>query len=555
VNEDMVSVLDKCIEEMEHGASLEACVAQYPALAAQLEPLLRLVLDIQSLGQEPAPPPLNLQAGRRRVLREAARLRVEQREQEHSKQSPWWLNLPALLRRSAAAAALASVLLVTILGAGTVAISANSLPGDALYPVKRIGEEVQLFLTLDEQRKAQLVDALDARRRQEALAVSSSQRVAELSFRGAVDSIEDGRWTIGGVPVRLSDETSVGDGVTVGSFVRVEVRSLSDGTLLALRIAVEPAAKPPRLTASPTPAAGEATPTELTVPSPTPTTTPTTRVVVQPASSTSTPSPTPTATESSTPSPTPTATDTPLPPRQVKIRFAGPIDEIGADTWTIDGRVVRVDANTSIDQSQAQAAVGATASVVAVRDDDGGLVAVSIIIEPPPQAPPEPFEFRGLIENYGADSWTVGGYSLAITPDTAVEGSPKQGLLAQVKAVRLGDGSLVAVQIVVQPPTEEVQFEGLIQSLAAGEWIVEGVIVRLDEETVVEGKPALGAMAEVQGLLLADGAVLALRIVIQPPVAATVTPSQAPATETPATLLRATEIPTLTETALSSIQR
>jgi hypothetical protein len=538
VNEDIESIFDECLKEIESGVSLEACVARYPSLAAQLEPLLRLALEIQSLGQEPAPAPLNLRAGRQRVLREAARLRNSQQQKERAGQAPWWLNLQGLMRRSAAAVALASVLLVTILGAGTVAISANSLPGDTLYPVKRISEEVQLLLTLGEERKAQLVERLDARRREEALAVSSTQRVADLSFRGKVEAVQHGQWNIGGVPVRVSDETLVGEGVQVGTFVRVQVRSLSDGTLLASSILAEPLAKPPQLTASPTPEE-TAAPTLAPTPSPTPTTSPTSRAPAQ-TMPTSTPSATPTATPTSTPSPTPTVTITPAPPRQVKIRFTGRIEEMGADKWTIDGRVVKVDASTSLDESQAAAAIGAIARVVAVRDEDGGLVAVTIAIEPAPQTPEEPFEFRGLIQSFDANLWTVGGYSLIITPDTLVEGSPRQGLLAQVKAVRRADGSLVAVQIVVVPPTEEVQFEGVIQSLAAGEWVVEGVIVRLDEETVVEGKPVLGGMAEVQGLLLADGAVLARRIVVQPSPAETPTPSLSP---------------TLAETALSSIQR
>jgi hypothetical protein len=544
VNENIESVLDKCLSEIESGASLEACVARHPSLAAQLEPLLHLALEIRSLGEEPTPAPVDLQAGRQRVLREAARLRIEQQEKEQARQPPRWLSLPALMRRSAAAVALASILLVTILGAGTVAISANSLPGDALYPVKRISEEVQLFLTLDEQRKAQLVERLDARRREEALLISGSQRVAELSFRGHVESIQQERWSIGGVPVRASDETLVGDGVQVGTLVRVEIRSLSDGTLLAVSISAEPLAAPPRPTATPTP--DEIAATELATPSPIPTTGPTSAAPVQPASATSTPSPTPTATVSSTPSATPTVTSTPVPPRQVKIRFTGRIEEIGADAWIIDGRVVKVDESMSFDDSQAPAAIGAMARVVAVQDEEGRLVAVTIVIEPTPPKPEEPFEFRGLIESFEPGLWTVGGYSLIITPDTVIEGSPEQGLLAQVKAVRLGDGSLVAVQIVVQSPTEEVQFEGVIQSLTAGEWVVEGVIVRLDAETVVEGTPTVGGMVEIQGLLVADGAVLARSIVVQPPPVGT-----------PATTLLPTATPTLTETetVVSSVGR
>jgi len=557
VNEDIENVLDKCISEMESGVPLEACIARYPSLAAQLEPLLRLVLEIRSLGQEPAPAPLNLRAGRQRVLREAARLRVSQQEKERTRQVPWWLNLQTLLRRSAAAAVVASVLLVTILGAGTVAISANSLPGDTLYPVKRIGEEVQLLLTLDHESKALLVERLDARRREEALAISSSQRVAELSFRGQVESVQGELWNIGGVPIRTSDETRVGDDVQVGTFVRVEVRSLSDGTLLAESISQEPQGKPVQATASVTPEE-TAAPTDLATLSPTATASPTVRAPVQ-SVPTSSPSPTPTATLTATPSPTPTVTSTPIPPRQVKVTFTGRIEQIGADTWIIDGRVVKVPASTSFDEGEGPAAIGAIARVVAIRDEDGDLVAVSIAIEPPPHTPAEPFEFQGLIESFGAEHWSVGGYSLTITPDTVIEGSPRKGLLAEVKAVRRSDGSLVAVRIVVKPPSEEVQFEGIIESLAPGEWVIEGVAVRLDSDTVVEGKPEIGGTAEVQGLLLADGAVLARRIVVQAASATATTPpttaTQAVPTRSSTPTMEPMQGPMVTQTAASSTQR
>lgn len=536
---DLEAVLDECLSQIDRGESIKACVAQYPMLEAQLEPLLRLALQVKDLRQEQRPSPAALQAGRQRLLHEAARLRSARIDKARTSQVPWWLNLQALMRRSMVAVILATLLLATALGAGTIAASAKSLPGDALYPVKRMTEGFQLLLTFDRQTKAQLVQTLDERRREEAKAIASSQRIAEMSFRGRVESTAGVHWTISGVPVHVSDETVIEEDVAVGTLVRVHVRSLSDGTLSAMRISVEPEG----ISAEPTVPPALPTPTTIFTATPTPTDVAPTLVPVQPAAPPSTPSPTVSATPSATPSATATMVPpTPTPPREVKVRFKGRIEALAADAWTIDGKVVRIDAGTRIDERESKAQVGAIARVVAVPRQDGTLLAIEITIERSEQAPEQPFEFQGLIESFGPTRWVVGGHALTIAEDTVIEGSPQPGLLAEVKALRQSDGSLRAVHIFVRLPTQEVQFEGLIESLGAGEWTVEGVTVRLDAETHVTGTPTVGLVAEVQGLLLPDGAVLARRITVQPPPTATLEPTIEP-TRTATTAASAEQTP------------
>ena len=60
-----------------------------------------------------------------------------------------------------------------------------------------------------------------------------------------------------------------------------------------------------------------------------------------------------------------------------------------------------------------------------------------------------------------------------------------------------------------------MQFEGAIEAIAADEWVVDGTRVRLDEQTEIVGELRVGAHVEIQGLLLADGAVLARRVRVQ----------------------------------------
>jgi hypothetical protein len=551
VNKGIESVLDECLNQIVTGKeeARDACVAQYPTLARELEPLLRLAVELETLRQDEPPPPAGLQAGRQKLLIEAARLKALEEEKGRARRLWLWpANLQSLLRRGTAVVALAAVLVVTLLGGGTIAASANSLPGDSLYAVKRMTEEVQLVFTLDQQAKAQLVQKLDERRREEAKAVATRHRVAEMSFRGRVERISSSSWTISGVEVSVSPETVVEGPAEAGALVRVDVRSLSDGTLSAVRIAAEASEVVPQPTLSPTPA-----PTETAAPTPLPPTAvlPTSmstkvesRSTVVPVELLPTPTPsriptlaaTPTATNTPTVTPVP---PTPLPPREIKVRFKGTIDAISAQSWTVDGQTVRIDSHTRIDESAGQAAVGGIATVLAVRQEDGGLLAIEILVEPAPPTPEQPFEFQGLIESWSATQWVVSGHVLIITGDTVIEGSPQTGLLAEVKALRQSDGSLLAKSIAVQLPTEEVQFEGVIQAVGAGQWVVEGVMVRIDAQTQIDGTPAVGQVAEVQGLLLPDGAVLGRRIEVQsPPPTPTAPPEPtatqaAPATELP----------------------
>lgn len=534
------SVLDECLNRIAAGneQAADACIAEHPTLACELEPLLHLALQLQTLREDEPPSPAALQAGKQKLLREAARLKALEDDKARARHAPLWpLNLQSLLRRSTAVATLAALLVLTLLGGGTIAASANSLPGDSLYAVKRITEEVQLVFTLDQQAKEELVQKLDERRREEAKAVASIGRVTEMSFRGYVSSMSLSGWTISSVPVTVSPETLLEGEISFGTVVRVDVRSLSDGTLLAVRISAEP-----REEAAPQPSPSPTLrPTDTDVPTRIPPTeVPATSEPTQTRSKPTVaplealPTPTPSRIPARTATRTPTVTPippTPPPPREIKVRFTGLIESMSGQAWTVDGQTVYINANTRIDESQGQAAVGGMATVLALRQEDGSLLAIEIQIARPPPTPEQPFEFQGLIESWSAAQWVVGGHVLIIDSNTEIEGSPQQGLLAEIKALRQSDGSLLAKHIVVRLPTQEVQFEGLIEEIHPLQWVIEGVIVRIDAETYIGGTPAVGSMAEVQGLLLPDGAVLARRIEVQSSPDAPLTPPDPTPTE------------------------
>jgi len=106
-----------------------------------------------------------------------------------------------------------------------------------------------------------------------------------------------------------------------------------------------------------------------------------------------------------------------------------------------------------------------------------------------------------------------------ITDRTLIEGQPQLDALAEVKGMQLFQDTVLARSIKVSVPTAyaEVEFEGTIESVAESAWMVEGNLVRISPGTVIEGTPAVGAVAEVQGVLQPDETVLAQRIIVTHP--------------------------------------
>jgi hypothetical protein len=136
------TLLDACLLDLRSGrASVEDCLARHPDQAGQLEPSLRAAA---ALYEQPAA-----------SIPADARARVETRLLNHLRQlppprpaparSPVW-RVPKLgLLRWASTLGL-TILLLSLATTGTLHAS-GSLPGQAIYPLKIFGEQVESWLT------------------------------------------------------------------------------------------------------------------------------------------------------------------------------------------------------------------------------------------------------------------------------------------------------------------------------------------------------------------------------------------------------------------------
>ncbi len=162
---DIATRLDRCLAALRDGRSLHRVLQRSPGDRDELIDLLRVSTDIAQL-QLPAPDPAFKLRTRNLVLAVAAQRRASAARSR-------------AMARSVFRLAVAVGLSGALLGAGIVVASAQSLPGDPLYQVKRGVEHVQLTLTLDPAANARLRLQQATRRVSEAGQLSAQGRVAE----------------------------------------------------------------------------------------------------------------------------------------------------------------------------------------------------------------------------------------------------------------------------------------------------------------------------------------------------------------------------------------
>ncbi len=185
-----------------------------------------------------------------------------------------------------------------------------------------------------------------------------------------------------------------------------------------------------------TPAEPTDQPTATATATPTPTATRT-------ATPTATRTPTPTRTWTPTQTRTPTATL--VPTREInRGRVSGRLTAMNGSIWTINDQDVEVNASTSISGTPE---IGSVVDAEVQFRSGALPLALNIVVTAPPPATPEPYEFRDVVEAINGEWWTIGGQQVKVTGDTQLEDSPTVGDLVQVRALRQANNELWATSI------------------------------------------------------------------------------------------------------------
>jgi LysM repeat protein len=276
---DLINAFDDCIERLNEGETLDACLRVYPQFANELRPMLTAGQVIQRARIAPVEVQAAQARGRERLL--FAMQQTPPIPQRRANTIPFM----RLLTQAAAI-----ILIFGALLGGTALAAESSLPGDPLYGYKRLTEGARLALPGDHDS---LAEQFAQRRVDEIRQLLAIDRAESVDFSGVVEAIAGAQWQVVGLSLNVPDGTPDSAVIRVNDFVAVQAFTTTEGTLTAEQITlIEQGEEPPL-------------PTATNLPTLTPTATPT-----------ATPSPTGTLTPTLNPTATSMPTQTPIAPTQ-----------------------------------------------------------------------------------------------------------------------------------------------------------------------------------------------------------------------------------------------
>ncbi len=189
-----------------------------------------------------------------------------------------------------------------------------------------------------------------------------------------------------------------------------------------------------------------------------------------------------------------------------RFAFTGIVNAIRDAEWTISGRPVRVNHDTSI---TAGIKTGDLVDVDGIIQQDGALLAEHI--RPASVTAGLPFEFTGLVQSIVSKTWTISGVPVAVDANTHIEPGLAAGDVVKVEGRSLPSGAWWAASIQRAAPQErEFGFTGVVQSMAP--WVVSGISFQTDGQTEIEPGIKIGDRVKVEGRVLDDGTWLAEEI-------------------------------------------
>lgn len=216
-------LFEKCLAELQAGKPLHEVLDAQPQARGELESLLQLALQMSSdPGQDPKQEAINL--SRSRMLAKAAELR-------DTSSKPGFLGwIPRY------AVGVAAVLFILVSSYGLFSASAESLPGDLLYPIKRSAESLRLDLTTREGKRQLLEASFEERRGEEVAQLLQQGRVARVSFEGRVAQMGSPHWLVEDIRVSVNASTRIIGEIQLDDEIEVEGETRPEGFVLAFEL-------------------------------------------------------------------------------------------------------------------------------------------------------------------------------------------------------------------------------------------------------------------------------------------------------------------------------
>ncbi len=171
-------ILEKAIEQMRQGKDIEEILKEYPDFAEELSALLLIARRMNKM-PKPAPEEDSIA---RTIIQAKAILEKEKRVPFFKR---FFILQPTFIR------AFAIVLLIIAIIGGSLSISARSMPGELLYPVKRFSERIYYALTFDKDGRIELhIKFADRRAGELSYTFNRNKRVDERLLNSMLEETE-----------------------------------------------------------------------------------------------------------------------------------------------------------------------------------------------------------------------------------------------------------------------------------------------------------------------------------------------------------------------------
>ena len=121
------------------------------------------------------------------------------------------------------------------------------------------------------------------------------------------------------------------------------------------------------------------------------------------------------------------------------------------------------------------------------------------------RAPANRFTIAGQVQAMGAITWTVAGQEIAVHEATEIDAGIQVGDRVRVDGVIDGPegGTLLAETIIlIDERGVPFSFVGVVQEIAEAYWVVSGISITVDAETVIDDDLVVGDVARVRGVFL-----------------------------------------------------
>ncbi len=215
-----LDALEVCLAARKTGVPIQRVLALYPEHAEVLRALLGGA-DLARAMQQDDPSPESFQRTRTKLLGYAARLRKAHK-------TPWY---QGLLRLSWALVLVLALFFFS--GYSVYSAAAQAMPGESLYPVKRMLENARLQMASPDRRPA--LEALYNQRR-----LAEVQQLIHnhsgghyVTFWGVVEEQSDSRWVVDSIPVQLGTDVRIIGEIRVGMVIEIEGKTTPEGWILA----------------------------------------------------------------------------------------------------------------------------------------------------------------------------------------------------------------------------------------------------------------------------------------------------------------------------------